>query len=92
MNKDVLLPDEINPLMWINPERLSGAPCFYKTRVPVEALFGNLEEGLSLDEFLDCFPDVRREQAVAVLDLAQKSLLPAAASPLRFCHPTAGQF
>ena len=80
MSQDELLPDEKNPLIWINPERLSGAPCFYKTRVPVDALFGNLESGLSLDEFLDCFPSVGREQAVAVLELAHKSMpLPVAA-------------
>jgi uncharacterized protein (DUF433 family) len=79
MNKDVLLPNEDNPLIWVNPDRLSGAPCFYKTRVPVEALFGNLAEGLTLDEFLDCFPDVRREQALAVLEFTQNAILPAAA-------------
>jgi uncharacterized protein (DUF433 family) len=53
-------------------ERLSGAPCFAGTRVPVDSLFTNLESGLSLDECLDCFPDVTREQAVAVLDYAHK--------------------
>jgi len=74
MNKDVLLPDEKNPLIWINPGRMSGAPCFYKTRVPVDALFGNLEEGMGLDEFLECFEGVTREQAVAVLELAHHSI------------------
>ena len=49
--------------IWIDPERLSGAPCFKGTRVPVDSLFTNLESGLSLDEYLDCFPDVTREQA-----------------------------
>ncbi len=77
--KDVLLPNETNPLIWVNPGRMSGQPCFYKTRVPIEALFGNLADGLTLDEFLDCFPDVRREQAVAVLEFAQNAILPAAA-------------
>jgi uncharacterized protein (DUF433 family) len=37
MNKDVLLPDEKNPLIWINPGRMSGAPCFYKTRLPMDS-------------------------------------------------------
>lgn len=74
MNSEVLLPNAKNPLIWINPGRMSGAPCFYQTRVPVDALFGNLEEGLTLDEFLDCFPGVTREQAVAVLELAQQSI------------------
>ena len=49
------------------------------TRVPVDSLFTNLESGLSLDEYLDCFPDVTREQAVAVLEYAQKLTLQPAA-------------
>ena len=80
MNKDTFLPNAENPLIWINPGRMSGAPCFYKTRVPVDALFGNLEDGLSLDEFLECFEGVTREQAVGVLELAHQSIsVPAAA-------------
>ena len=61
--------------IWVDPERLSGAACFKGTRVPVGSLFTNLESGLSLDEYLDCFPDVTREQAVAVLEYAQKLTL-----------------
>jgi uncharacterized protein (DUF433 family) len=64
---------------WVDPERLSGAPCFKGTRVPVDSLFTNLESGLSLDEYLDCFPDVTREQAVAVLEYAHKLTLQPAA-------------
>jgi uncharacterized protein (DUF433 family) len=37
MNKDVLLPGEKNPLVWINSGQMSGAPCFYKTRLPVDS-------------------------------------------------------
>jgi len=61
--------------IWVDPERLSGAPCFKGTRVPVDSLFTNLESGLSLDEYLDCFPDVTREQVVAVLEYAHKTAL-----------------
>jgi uncharacterized protein (DUF433 family) len=64
--------------IWVDPERLSGAPCFRGTRVPVDSLFKNLESGLSLNEYLDCFPDVTREQAIAVLEYAQKTALRAA--------------
>jgi uncharacterized protein (DUF433 family) len=65
--------------IWVDLERLGRAPCFKGTRVPVDSLFTNLESGLSLDDYLDCFPDVTREQAVAVLEYAQKlTLLPAA--------------
>ncbi len=52
----------------VDPEIVSGAPVFAGTRVPVEALLGNLAAGLTLDEFLDNFPTVRREQALAVLE------------------------
>jgi uncharacterized protein (DUF433 family) len=61
--------------IWVDPERLSGAPCFKGTRVRVDSLFTNLESGLSLDEYLDCFPDVTREQTVAVLEYAHKLTL-----------------
>ena len=49
-----------NVPIWIDPERLSGAPCFKGARVPVNSLFTNLESGLSLDEYLDCSADVIR--------------------------------
>ena len=78
MSKDTLLPDEKNPLIWINPGRMSGAPCFYKTRMPIDSLFENLEDGVSLDEWLDAFPIISREQAQAVLEHAKKSMLVAA--------------
>jgi uncharacterized protein (DUF433 family) len=65
--------------VWTDPERLGGAPCFRGTRVPVEALFGNLEDGVGLDEFLDAFPGVTREAAVAVLEYARRQLFVPAA-------------
>lgn len=52
----------------IDPEIVSGAPVFRGTRVPVEALLNNLEAGLTLDEFLENFPTVLREQALQVLE------------------------
>jgi uncharacterized protein (DUF433 family) len=61
--------------VWQNPERMSGALCFDQTRLPVSTLFEYLELGSSLDEFLDCFEGVTREQAVAVLDYVHRSLL-----------------
>ena len=62
-------------LIWTDPERMSGAPCFDGTRVPIMNLFDCLAGGESLDEFLEGFPGVTREQAEAVLDLARKNLL-----------------
>ncbi len=69
-------PSDSNPLpVWTDPERLGGKPCFLGTRCPVDALFNNLQDGLSLDEFLDCFPDVTREQAVAVLEHSKQQFM-----------------
>jgi uncharacterized protein (DUF433 family) len=79
MNQDVLLPDEKNPLLWINPSRMSGAPCFCKTRLPIDSLFENLEDGVSLDEWLEAFPIISCEQALAVLEFSKNKLLKTAA-------------
>lgn len=58
----------------IDPDIVSGAPVFAGTRVPVEALLNNLSAGVSLDEFLDNFPTVTREQALAVLKFSSQTL------------------
>jgi uncharacterized protein (DUF433 family) len=57
-----------------DPEILGGTPCFRGTRVPIDSLIDYLEAGDSLDEFLDNFPSVSREAAVAALEEA-KALL-----------------
>lgn len=62
-------------VVWINPKRVSGVPCFYGTRVPLKNLFDSIAAGESLEEFLDGFEGVSREQAVAVLELAGSDLL-----------------
>jgi uncharacterized protein (DUF433 family) len=62
-------------IIWVNPRRISGAPCFTGTRVPIKNLFDFVKGGDPLDEFLDGFPGVTREQAVAVLELAEAGLL-----------------
>ena len=62
-------------IIWINRERMSGAPCFAGTRVPVKALFDYVEGGEPLLEFLDDFEGVTREQAEAVLSLAEEGFL-----------------
>ena len=55
-----------------HPEILGGTPVFVGTRVPVKSLYDYLEAGDSLDEFLDSFPSVSREQAIAALELARE--------------------
>ena len=61
-----------------DPQRMSGAWLFTGTRVPVTALFENLEAGATIDEFVDWFPGVTRQQALAVLQHTERSLLAAA--------------
>jgi uncharacterized protein (DUF433 family) len=58
----------------VNKEILGGQPVFKGTRVPIETLFNHLENGVSLDEFLSDFPTVTHEQAISVLDIAEKIL------------------
>ena len=78
---ELLAGDLIQPghplygIIWINRERLSGAACFYGTRVPIKNLFDYIEGGEPLDDFLEGFPGVTREQAIAVLELAHDGLL-----------------
>jgi uncharacterized protein (DUF433 family) len=62
-------------LIEVDPEKLGGTPVFYGTRVPIQNLFDCLEGGESIDEFLDQFPSVTREQAVAVLEESKERLL-----------------
>jgi len=58
----------------VDPEIVSGTPVFDGTRVPVDALFNNLSAGVSLDDFLENFPSVSREQALAVLKFSHDTL------------------
>ncbi len=58
-----------------DPDILGGTPVFVGTRVPVQSLFDYLEGGETLDEFLHQFPSVKREQAVAALELARDALV-----------------
>ncbi|MGV3658359.1 MAG: DUF433 domain-containing protein [Chitinophagaceae bacterium] len=65
---------ELKELISIDPETLGGQPVFKGTRVPIESLFDHLEAGVALEEFLDDFPTVSKEQAVATLELGKKFL------------------
>jgi uncharacterized protein (DUF433 family) len=66
------------PAVERHPERVSGAWLFRGTRVPVAALFENLEDGVPVGEFVELFPGVTLEQARAVLEHAAQSALAAA--------------
>ena len=58
-----------------NPEILGGVPVFTGTRVPIKSLFDHLEAGDSIDDFLEGFPSVRREQVIALLEISQERVL-----------------
>ena len=60
----------IKDLITIDPETMGGQPVFKGTRVPVDSLFEQLEDGVSLDEFLDEYDTVSRDQAIAVMEIA----------------------
>jgi uncharacterized protein (DUF433 family) len=62
----------------VDPEIMSGTPCFAGTRVPARTLIDHLEAGDSLDDFLEDFPTVTRKQAIAFLEEANKRMLAAA--------------
>jgi uncharacterized protein (DUF433 family) len=77
---------KLDELVVSNPEVMSGTPVFKGTRVPVSTIFHYLAAGDPLDEFLDDFPSVTREHAIAVLELTQSILLekvPVQVPPLR---------
>ncbi|MDR1281281.1 MAG: DUF433 domain-containing protein [Opitutaceae bacterium] len=64
-----------NSVVKIDPEIMSGTPCFVGTRVPVRSLIDCIEGGETLDEFLEGFPSVSREQAIAFLEEASERML-----------------
>ena len=70
-----------SPVIHSDPDILGGTPVFVGTRVPVRTLLDYLEAGDPLDEFLEDFPSVTREQAIAALELAKQILVSHANSP-----------
>ena len=59
----------------VDPEIMSGAPCFAGTRVPIQNLIDYLKGGDSIEDFLDGFPSVSREQVIAFLEEAKARML-----------------
>ena len=62
-----------------DPEVQGGAPVFRGTRVPVQSLFDHLEAGESIDDFLEGFATVKREQVIALLELCRRDVVANAA-------------
>ena len=73
------MPTALTDLITSTPERLGGTPVFAGTRVPVQTLIEYFEAGHPLDQFLDDYPSVTRDHAVAVLELAKRALITPAA-------------
>jgi len=66
---------KLESIIHSDPEILGGTPVFVGTCVPVQSLFDHLEAGESIDDFLEGFPSVRREQVIAILEEFRKELL-----------------
>lgn len=62
-------------LVEIDPEKLGGTPVFRGTRVPIQNLYDSLESGESVEQFLEQYPTVSREQLIAVLEESKERLL-----------------
>jgi uncharacterized protein (DUF433 family) len=62
------MPD--TPLFTSDPDVMGGRLVFRGTRIPVEILFENLADGMSLDEILDAYPNLKRDDAVAAIEIA----------------------
>lgn len=66
---------KLSRVVWIDPDRMSGLPCFAGTRVPVQTLLDHLKHGDTIDDFLEGAPSVSREQAELFLELASEQLV-----------------
>jgi uncharacterized protein (DUF433 family) len=66
---------KLSEVIWIDPERVSGAPCFKGTRVPVQNLLDYIEGGSTIDAFFQDYPSVTREQVIQFLELAKEQLV-----------------
>lgn len=65
----------VEELIEVDPEKMGGTPVFFGTRVPIQNLFDCLQGGESLDEFLEQFSTVTREQAQAAINLLSRKLV-----------------
>ncbi len=66
------IPQELEDILSINPKVMHGKLCFAGTRVPLTVLLDNLDEGMGLDEFVQEYPSVTRDQARAVIQWEQQ--------------------
>jgi len=67
--------DDLKGIVHSDPEIMGGTPVFKGTRVPLQNLIDSLEGGESIDEFLEGYPSVRREQVIAVIEAGKLTML-----------------
>ena len=60
------------PYVWVDPERMSGTPCFRNSRLPVKSLFDHLSHGYTVEGFMDAFDGAPRDMVLGVLEVAAK--------------------
>src|SRR6266851_5599720 len=70
----------LEEVVWVDPDRNSGAPCFKGTRIPIQMLIEHLAAGFSLDQFLETVPSLERKQARRFLELAGEQMKECASS------------
>jgi uncharacterized protein (DUF433 family) len=68
-------PDHLKGIVHSDPKIMGGTPVFVGTRVPLQNLIDYLEGGESIEDFLDAFPTVKREQAIAVIEAGKLTML-----------------
>ena len=66
---------QLSEVIWVDPERMSGTPCFKGTRVPVQCLIDYIQGNSTLEEFFEDYPSVSREQVTRFLELAKEQLV-----------------
>jgi uncharacterized protein (DUF433 family) len=64
----------MEPIVTVNPKVMHGTPCFAGTRVAVQTLFDHLEAGYTIEQFLEQFPTIRREQVFRLLDMMRQDI------------------
>ena len=67
-------PRQLEDLVWVDADRMSGSPCFKGTRIPIQMLFDHLSAGYSLDEFLETVPSLDRVQTQKLIGLAGEQM------------------
>ena len=66
--------DILTEVVWVDPERMSGVACFAGTRLPIELFFQCIRDGMSVNEFLESYDSVDREQIQALLNWSSRKV------------------